>query len=61
MEKKSQVGANQSSRHEGDNAERNLGSDDSDDNSMLAEKEDSHSDIDTIEEEVDLSQSEGSD
>ena len=35
-------------------------SEDSDDNSLLAEKEDSHSDIDTIEEEVDMSQSEGS-
>jgi len=35
-------------------------SDSDGDHSLLAEKEDSHSDIDTIEEEVDLS-SEGSD
>ena len=52
-----------SSRHEGDRiGEVNeTDSDEDDDHSMLAEKEeDSHSDIDTIEEEVDLS-SEGSD
>ena len=60
MEKKSIPGANQSSKHGNDQAERNLDSDDSYDNSMLVEKEDSHSDIDTIEEEVDLSMSEGS-
>ena len=61
MEKKSLPGA-KSSKHDGEQAERHLDSDESDDNSMLVEKEeDSHSDIDTIEEEVDLSASEGSD
>ena len=52
-----------SSRHEGDRIDEvnHSDSDEDDDHSMLAEKEeDSHSDIDTIEEEVDLS-SEGSD
>ena len=51
-----------SSRHEGDRiGEVNHSESDDDDHSMLVEKEeDSHSDIDTIEEEVDLS-SEGSD
>ena len=53
MEKKSLPGVNQSSKHGND--EKALDSDDSYDNSMLVEKEDSHSDIDTIEEEVDLS------
>ena len=52
-----------SSRHEGDRIDEvnHSDSDEDDDHSMLVEKEDeSHSDIDTIEEEVDLS-SEGSD
>jgi hypothetical protein len=57
MEKKSFKGANQSSKH----GEYQENSDESDDNSILAEKEESHSEIDTIEEEVDLSMSEGSD
>lgn len=49
----------QSSRHDEDRINE-VDHSDSDDHSLLAEKEDSHSDIDTIEEEVDLS-SEGSD
>lgn len=64
MEKKSVRGlGGQSSRHDGDGrgGAGHSDSDEDDDNSLLAEKEeDSHSDIDTIEEEVDLS-SEGSD
>jgi len=55
-------GGGQSSRHGGDriNEVQHSDSDSDGDHSLLAEKEDSHSDIDTIEEEVDLS-SEGSD
>lgn len=63
MEKKTIRGADgHSSRHDGDriNEVEHFDSDEDDDHSLLAEKEDSHSDIDTIEEEVDLS-SEGSD
>ena len=63
MEKGTYKGAGgQSSRHDGDRigGEEHSDSDEDDDHSLLAEKEDSHSDIDTIEEEVDLS-SEGSD
>ena len=60
MEKKSFKGAGISTTiGERLGEEGNTDSDD-DDNSALAEREDSHSDIDTIEEEVDLS-SEGSD
>ena len=65
MEKNTIRGAGgQSSRHDGDRIGEvaNSDSDEDDDHSLLAEREgeDSHSDIDTIEEEVDLS-SEGSD
>lgn len=60
MEKRSLRGAGgQSSRHDEDRINE-VDHSDSDDHSLLAEKEDSHSDIDTIEEEVDLS-SEGTD
>ena len=60
MEKKSFKGAGISTTiGEQHGEEGDIDSDD-DDNSALAEREDSHSDIDTIEEEVDLS-SEGSD
>ena len=64
MEKNTIRGAGgHSSRHDGDRIGEveHSDSDEDDDHSMLVEKEeDSHSDIDTIEEEVDLS-SEGSD
>ena len=53
-------GGGRSSHHDGERVGGVDHSDSDDDNSLLAEKEDSHSDIDTIEEEVDLS-SEGSD
>jgi hypothetical protein len=58
MEKKSHKGIGMSSQADQPNAE--IG-EDSDDHSLLADKQDSQSDIDTIEEEVDISQSEGSD
>jgi hypothetical protein len=60
MEKKSHK-AYQSSQRDADHLANQEIGEDSDDHSLLAEKEDSHSDIDTIEEEVDISQSEGSD
>lgn len=53
MEKKSHKGHGQGSFR--DALTHNESSEESDDNSLLAEKEDSHSDIDTIEEEVDMS------
>ena len=59
MEKKSFKGAGISTTI-GERLGEEGNTDSDEDNSALAEREDSHSDIDTIEEEVDLS-SEGSD
>ena len=61
MEKQTIKGAGQSSRHDFERHDVGHTDSESDDHSLIAEKEeDSHSSIDTIEEEVDLS-SEGSD
>jgi len=61
MENKTIRGAGgQSSRHDCERHDEGHTDSESDDHSLIAEKEDSHSSIDTIEEEVDLS-SEGSD
>jgi len=63
MEKNTIRGAGQHSSQHGESERIGAHShsdSDSDDQSLMAEKEDSHSSIDTIEEEVDLS-SEGSD
>lgn len=62
MEKKSHRGIGQSSQRDADHlANQEIVEDSDDDHSLLAEKEEDNSDIDTIEEEVDMSQSEGSD
>ena len=60
MEKKSHKGVGQSSQRDADHLANQEIGEDSDDDSLLAEKDD-NDDIDTIEEEVDMSQSEGSD
>ena len=61
MERKSHRGIGQSSQRDADHLANQEIVEDSDDHSLLAEKEEDNSDIDTIEEEVDMSQSEGSD